>query len=90
MENSVELRLCLFGGPGRSSAFNRSGAVVGGGSEAECECDTREATGLGGLVMVVAGRSALHISHSVREVWLRKVQRGHCFFSSGVEGLKSG
>ena len=90
MLNNVELRLCLFGGPGRSSAFRRSSAVEGSGSEAEWEWDTREATGLGGFVTVVTGRSAPHISHSVREVWLRKVQRGHCFFSSGVEGRCSG
>jgi len=35
MEKRLELRLCLFVGPGRSSAFNRSGAVVGGGKDAE-------------------------------------------------------
>lgn len=67
MENRVELRLCLFGGPGRSSALRRSGAVVGGGSEAECECDILGATTDCGLVTVAVGRSAAHISHSVRE-----------------------
>lgn len=94
MLKSVELRLCLFGGPGRSSALSLSGAVVGGGREAECECDTRGSVlcieGDGGFVTVVLGSGALHISHSLREAWLRKVQRGHCFFCSGVEGRGAG
>lgn len=84
---SIELKLCLFAIPGRcSSLLSRSAA----GTEAECACAfARGATGLGGLETVALGSGAAHISQSVREAWLRKVQRGHCFFCSGVGGRGS-
>lgn len=90
MEKRLELRLCLFGAFGLWVFFSsscRGFGAVGGGSEAEWECEgALTSAGLGGLAMVASGKVASHISQAVRFGWLRKVQRGHCFLRSGVDG----
>jgi hypothetical protein len=89
MENSAELRLCRFGPGGLSTVRSSPAGVAGlddGGRDAECECETLTATGLGGFCTVTSGRSAWHISQAVSSAWFKKVQRGHCFLLSGVEG----
>ena len=91
MEKRLELRLCLFGALGLCSCRSASSLLrctLGGGCDAECECEGgfRPTTGLGGFAMVASGKEASHISQAVRAGSLRKVQRGHCFLRSGVEG----
>ena len=91
MEKRLWLRLCLFGPLGLCSCLSASSllrGLLGGGCDAECECEGAFLldTGLGGFWIVASGKEASHISQAVRAGSLRKVQRGHCFLRSGVEG----
>jgi len=94
MEKRLWLRLCLFGPLGLCSCLSASSllrGLLGGGCDAECECEGfRLVTGLGGFAMVASGKAASHISQAVRAGSLRKVQRGHCFLRSGVDGRWDG
>lgn len=96
MENRVELRLWRLGAAGLKPSVCLSGwrvsAEMDGGRDAECECDVFDLdvrTGDGGFETTVAGSSLWHISQVVRSGWLRKVQRGHCFFWTGDADVSS-